>query len=598
MPTVTTLPPRSEVPTADRWDLSSLYATDADWEAAFAAWEATFPGYAQFRGTLAQGPGRIAELMRFDAACDRAGEALGTYAFLRTAEDQGDSGFQRMKGRYEAAATKAGEAASFVRPELMAVPPADMDRHLQSPELADWRLALDRILRYRPHTLGPKEEQLIAMQGQMSGAASAIFRQLNDADLKWPQVDDGRGGRVELGHSSFSAVLHAPDRDARRAAFHTYYGQFEAHKNTIAAALNGSVQKDVYYAKARGYPSARRVVAVPGQRAGVGLRQPDRQRAEEPAGRPQVLRPPPAGDEAGRRHPRLRHLRPDPGRPGQDGTAGTRPWTWSLESLAPAGDGLHAGAPPRHDDRPVVRPLPERRQAERRVQQRQLRLRAVHPHELPAGRPRPRLHADARGRPLHAQPPTRPSSQPYQYHGYTIFVAEVASTFNEHAAGQAHDGRRPRPTGTGPTSINRQIDGIRGTIVRQTMFAEFERVTHDLVEAGEPLTVDALRGPSTASCSTPTSAPASSSTRNWSWSASASRTSTARSTSTSTPPASAPPSPSASASPPAASPNWTPTSASSRAAAAGGPWTCSAGPASTWKPRGRWTRRWGTSSGW
>ncbi len=498
MPTVKTLPPRAEVPAVDQWDLSSLFASDADWEAAFAAWEGQFPGYAAFRGTLGDGAGRVAALMRFDAAVDRAGEPLGTYAFLRTAEDQANSDYQRMKGRFEAAATKAGEAASFVRPELMAVPPAVMDGYLASPELADWRLALDRTLRYRPHTLGPKEEQLIAMQGQMSGAASAIFRQLNDADLKWPQVDDGRGGRVELGHSSFSAILHAPDRAARRSAFHTFYGQFEAHKNTIAAALNGSVQKDVYYAKARGYPSARESslfhdnvpVAVYDNLIGSVRKQlPAVHRYYDLRRRAMKLDGGLNGGLDGGIHaydtyvPILSDL--------------DKRHTWDqavdvvIDSLAPLGSEY---------TRELRRGLTTARWCDRFPNAGKQSgafssgSYAAEPFILMNFQPDVLDHVftltHEAGHSMHSYYSAK--HQPFQYYGYTIFVAEVASTFNEmllakHLMATARDGRERAYL------VNRQIDGIRGTIVRQTMFAEFEKVTHELVEAGEPLTVEALR---------------------------------------------------------------------------------------------------------
>src|SRR5690349_16128925 len=198
----------------------------------------------------------LSACLQFDASIDRMGERLAVYAFLKTAEDQGNSDYQRMKGRYQHVATKAAEASSFIRPEIMAIPEAKMKAFLEARELSEWRIALDRILRYRPHTLGNKEEHLLAMQGQMSEASNQIFRQLNDADLKWPSIKNERGELVELGHSSLSAFLHSPDRNVRRKAFHTYYTQYEGHKNTIAASLNGSVQRDVYYAKARNYPSA------------------------------------------------------------------------------------------------------------------------------------------------------------------------------------------------------------------------------------------------------------------------------------------------------------------------------------------------------
>src|SRR5690242_11104959 len=179
-----TLPPRNRVKPADCWDLASLFPTDADWERAFARLEAQIPGYDRFRGKLGESAGTLAQCLSFDASVDREGERLGTYAFLKTAEDQGNSDYQRMKGRFEHVITKAGEASSFIRPELMALPESVVERYLEAPELKEWRLALERILRYRAHTLGDREEQIIAMQAKMSEASNQIFRQLNDADLK------------------------------------------------------------------------------------------------------------------------------------------------------------------------------------------------------------------------------------------------------------------------------------------------------------------------------------------------------------------------------------------------------------------------------
>src|SRR5207249_3911165 len=140
-------------------------------------WSHQIAGYEQFRGKISKSAQLLADLLKFDSDFERLGERLGVYAFLKTAEDQANSDYQRMKGRYQHVATKAAEASSFIRPELMAIPPKKVEQFLQARELAEWRVALDRILRYRPHTLGDKEEQLLAMQGQMSEASNQIFRQ-------------------------------------------------------------------------------------------------------------------------------------------------------------------------------------------------------------------------------------------------------------------------------------------------------------------------------------------------------------------------------------------------------------------------------------
>ena len=250
------LPKRGEVKPVDQWDLSSLFPGDAAWEAAFTKWEKKIPGYARFRGKLGRSAATLAACLRFDAEFDRAGERLGNYAFLKSAEDQGSSEYQRMKGRFQHVATKAAEAASWIRPEIMAIPAQKMRRLLRSPALAQWKLALGRILRYRPHTLGLSEEHLLAMQGEMAEASNQIYRQLTDADLKWGMVKDEKGRLIELSHSSFSAFLHSPSRPVRQEAFEKYYAQYDAHKNSIAAAYNASVQRDAYYAKARNHPSS------------------------------------------------------------------------------------------------------------------------------------------------------------------------------------------------------------------------------------------------------------------------------------------------------------------------------------------------------
>ena len=177
------LPNRDEVAESDTWDLSKLYPSDDDWEAAFGQWESRIDGYESFRGTLSESPNRLAEGLAFDSELERLGERLGNYAYLRTTEDQTNSHYQRMIGRFQNVATRAGEASSYIRPEILAIDEGQWDVMIDSPELAPYRLLLERLVRYRPHTLTSREEELLAMQGEMAGATSKIFRQLHDADL-------------------------------------------------------------------------------------------------------------------------------------------------------------------------------------------------------------------------------------------------------------------------------------------------------------------------------------------------------------------------------------------------------------------------------
>jgi oligoendopeptidase F len=250
------LPRRSAVKAADTWDLSSLFADDAAWETAFEKWENEISRYDEFRGMLADSARSLAACLEFDTRFERAGERLGTYAHLKTAEDTANSVYQRMMGRYRNVASRAAQAASYIRPEIMDIPPAKMDGFLADSALAEFRILLEQLLRYRPHTLSKSEEKLLAMQSEMAEAANQVFRQLTDADLKWGTIANERGERVELSNATFAAFLQSPARGVRKKAFHQYYTQFAAHENTLAAALSGSIQRDVYYSRARNYDSA------------------------------------------------------------------------------------------------------------------------------------------------------------------------------------------------------------------------------------------------------------------------------------------------------------------------------------------------------
>jgi oligoendopeptidase F len=481
--------PRNKVKPSDCWDLGSLFAADELWEKAFDQWTQLISGFEKFKGKLGESANTIAELLHFDAEFDRSAERLGNYAFLKASEDQGNSNYQRMKGRFQHAATKAAEASSWIRPELMAIDSAKMNAFLAAPELSEWKLSLERVLRYRPHTLSAKEENLLAMQGQMAEASNQIFRQLNDADLKWGMIKNEKGVKVELSHSSFSAFLHSPSRKVRSEAFTQYYAQFDAHRNTIAATLAGSVQRDVYYARARNFSSALEsslfadnvpVSVYDSLITAVHKNLPALYRYYELRKRAMKLKDihhydtyVPILTDVDKRH------------------------TWDaavkavVESLTPLGSEYCAE---------LERGLTVGRWCDRYPNQgKQSGAFSSggydgQPYILMNYQPDVLDHvftlAHEAGHSMHSYYSAK--SQPYQYYNYTIFVAEVASTFNEqllakHLMDKAGS-RKERAY-----LINRMIDGIRGTIIRQTMFAEFEKTIHALVEAGEPLTVEKLR---------------------------------------------------------------------------------------------------------
>jgi oligoendopeptidase F len=486
--TGTTLPARSEVAPADCWDLSSLFPDDGAWERAFTAWEKRIPEYARFQGRLGEGPAVLAEALAFDLEFDRAGECLGTYAFLKTAEDSTNSAYQRMQGRFLNAASRAGQAASYLRPEILALPEEAIRAALADGLLAPYRLLLERLLRDKPHTLSQPEERLLAMQAEMSQTAGQAFHQLNDADLKFGPIADDQGRQLELSHASFITLLHSPSRDVRRTAFHQYYRQYDAHQHTLTATLSGSIQRDLYYARARNFSSALEAALFPDnvppavyenliaavrrhlpslhryydvRRGKMGL--PDlhhydtyvpilseletRRTFDEAAGLVLAALAPLGSDYCGRLERGLR------GR-----------WCDRYENRGKQSGAFSAGS---YDGDPYIL---MNYQAE------------VLDHVFTL--------AHEAGHSMHSLCSAR--EQPYQYYNYTIFVAEVASTFNEellsrHLMANAPDDRHRAYL------VNRQIDAMRGTIFRQTMFAEFEKRAHELAEQNEPLTIDCFK---------------------------------------------------------------------------------------------------------
>ena len=482
------LPPRNRVKETDTWDLASLYESDAQWEKDLGKFERSIAGYQQFRGKLGQGAATLAKCLEFDSLCDRLAERLGTYAFLKTSEDQANGTYQRMMGQYQNLGTRAAQAASYIRPEILALPATKLKKYLASKELAAYRLVLERLVRYKPHTLSDREEELLAMQSEMALVASQTFRQLLDADMKFGLVEDNKGQRIELSNATFLQLLNSPKRAVRRNAFHQYYQQFTAHENTLAATLKGSVQKDVYYARARGHESCLAAALFPDNVPhsvysnlikSVHKHLPALHRYYDLRRRKMKLR---AIHHYDTYVPILADLE--------------KRHTWSqacntvVAALTPLGDEycavLEKGLSGRWCDR-----YPNQGK-----QSGAFSCGSFDGDPYILMNYKPELLNDVytlaheAGHSMHSYFSSK--HQPFEYYDYTIFVAEVASTFNEqllgrHLLSQAGSDRERAYL------VNREIDDIRGTIYRQTMFAEFEKITHEMAEAGEPLTLQAFQ---------------------------------------------------------------------------------------------------------
>lgn len=482
------LPARSEVNPVDAWDLATLYDSDEAWEKDFAKLERQIPKFEKYKRTLGDSADALAAALKFDASVDRLAERLGTYAFLKTTEDQANSTYQAMQARFQNVAVKASEASSYMRPEILSIPKAKMDEMLEEPVLKKYRLQLERLLRYRKHTLSRKEEHLLAMQGEMASAASNAFRQLHDADMRFGTVRDHRGRTLELSNATFGQLLVSPRRQVRQKAFKQYYAEFAGHENTLAATLAGSVHRDVYYARARNFDSALAGALFPDnvpQTVYDNLITSVRNRL------PSVYE----YYDMRRRKMKLKEIHQyDTYVPILDKLEKRHSWDQAVDiviaALEPLGsdycETLEKGLRGRWCDR-----FPNRGKQSgafscgsydadpfilMNFKEEVLNDVFTLAHEA--------------GHSMHSWYSAK--RQPFEYYNYTIFVAEVASTFNEQLLSQCLIERAADDTERAYL-INQELDSIRATIIRQTMFAEFEKKIHAMAEAGQPLTVASFK---------------------------------------------------------------------------------------------------------
>jgi oligoendopeptidase F len=488
MATAATLPRRSEVPADDTWDLSALFNEDAGWEHAFKKLEGQLGGFAAYRGRLGTSDKVLRECLDFDAAFDREMDKLSSYAHLKMTEDMANSVYVGLVGRVTDLSSKAMQAASFIRPELLALPKNTLEAYLNSKELVQFRFQLEKTIRQKPHVLSEPEEKLLALQVPAGQGPSKIFDQLNNSDMDFGTIDDADGKPVKLTHGSFRNLLESQDRAVRERAFRQYYSIYTAHQNTLATTLAGSVQQDIFEARARHHKSCldaalftdnvprsvyENLIATVRAHLGpvyeyLDLRQrtlklPDLHIYDTYVPILSDLKVRHTFGEASRVI--LEALAPL----GTDYTQAlalglASRWVDRYENQGKRSGAFSSGG---YDSPPYIL---------MNFKEDVLDDVFTLAHEA--------------GHSMHSYYSAR--AQAYPTWSYTIFVAEVASTFNEQLL-SAHLLKNATDDRARAFLLNREIDAIRGTLVRQTMFADFELKIHDLVEAGESLTLDRLR---------------------------------------------------------------------------------------------------------
>jgi oligoendopeptidase F len=254
---VQALKQRSEIPDKYKWRLEDIYTNQAEWEKDFQTIESMIPEMAKYKGTLAESPEKMLEFFKAREKLFLLFEKAQSYAGLLHDEDTRDQNAIAMRDRIMSLGTKVGESVAWVSPEIVAIPRDKIEKFLSSnTELAVYRHYLDNELRMKDHTLSPEEEKIMALAGDVMSSPGTISRTLRDTDLKFPTILDQDSNEVVLSEGRYYMFMQGADRRVRREAsnklLHTYMG----YQNTLASTMSANLAKDMFYAKARKYHSS------------------------------------------------------------------------------------------------------------------------------------------------------------------------------------------------------------------------------------------------------------------------------------------------------------------------------------------------------
>jgi oligoendopeptidase F len=484
-----TIPTRNQVKVEDTWDLMPVFKSPQDWRAAFEKLQAEYPKVAQWKGRVGESAATLRDVLEFEKELDIAAENIRVYAALKCAEDAANAESLARQSQVSGLFTLMGEARAFIAPEIQAIDDPTFKAYLKSPELREWVIPLTHLRRLKKHTLSPAEERILALSGAALRGFDEASGQLMDVDMKFGMIKDSEGNETELSQSSWMSLLLRPDTDLRRRAFKQFYGEFDDHKFTLASTLSHSIKADIFRARARNFPSAREGALfyddVP---VAVYDNLTSTVRANfTPLFRYLELRKKALKLDELHQYDLYIPLVPD----FQKRTTFDEATDLVLKALAPLGE-------------EYVRVLGEGLRTQRWCDRYENKGKNSGAFSSGTFKNPPYLLMNYKedvfgdvytlahevGHSMHSWYCSR--NQPFQTYDYPIFLAEVASTFNECLLTDYLLKTTSDPKFRAYI-LCREIDDMRSTIYRQTMFAEFEKITHAKEEAGEPITLDVFR---------------------------------------------------------------------------------------------------------
>ncbi|HET9014040.1 MAG TPA: oligoendopeptidase F [Thermomicrobiaceae bacterium] len=478
---------RDALAESETWDLTHIFPTVAAWNAERESLQAEVPTLESLRGTLKQGPAQLlAVLTRSDQIDERLDRLFG-YAALERDQDTRDSAAIQRYEQVMALAVALGRASAWIAPELLTLSDDQLRAALDAePGLAPFRRTIERVIRERPHVRDAEVEEVLAETAEMAQTPSNVFTFFDNADTRFGSIVDSDGNTVEVTKGRYLRLVERRDRRVRKDAYEALHAPYLSHRNTLGALLTASEQRDVFYARARRYPTALDAAlqpeAIPTE---VYTNLIDTVHRFQPLlHRYVALRKRLLGLDAVHMYDLYVPLVEMPERsfsfPEARDTV--------LAALAPLGprysEALSAGLDARWAD---VHETPGKRSGAY-----SMGVYGVHPYLLLnwAGALNDVFTlAHESGHAMHSY--FSSAGQPHPTAQYTIFVAEVASTFNERLL-TAHLLASTTDPQERAYLVNDALETFRTTIFRQAMFAEFELVTHHIVEAGEGLTPERL----------------------------------------------------------------------------------------------------------
>jgi len=479
---------REEIAKEYKWRLEDIYPDEKLWEEDFNAIKGMAAEVEQLKGTLASSAAALLKVLQLSDELGRKSEKLYVYARMRRDENNANHHYQALFDRAEGLSIQVGSITSFIVPEILTIPESDLKAFMQSnQDLALYQHSIDEILRQKEHILSPEEERLMAMSADLSMASGNIFTMLNNADIKFPMIKDETGQDVELTKGRYGGFMESSDRRVRQDAFAGLYSSYKSLINTLGASLSSSVKKDIFYARVRKYSSAReasldqdnvavevydrliesvhnnlelmyRYMAIRKKLLGIDeLHFYDIYTPLVPEYKMEV----PYAKAQEMIVNALRPLGPDYVARLQEGFSNG--WIDVYENEGKTSGAYSWGA---YDTNPYVLMNYDNK----------LDDMFTLAHEM--------------GHSMHSWYSSH--AQPYVYSQYAIFVAEVASTVNEsllidYLLQNSQDKQEKIYL------INHYLEQFRGTVYRQTMFAEYEKIIHERAEQGEALTPELLK---------------------------------------------------------------------------------------------------------